>query len=703
MNSRSNAILLWIVLAASSFFAQEPVDQSDLLQNIYKKDVELIKARRTLQINYLRRNDRRSNAAVEYERARQAVASGERFIERAIGQVMRSVPQDQSVTVLRSQYAGPFRNNIKSVQIKQLKKVDGREIMIDSIGVENNLIKLQNLLPAAEQFDGRYVNAEVVCDGEYEIKTGLISRSKKAGEVTRFRLEKGDRNSAEISMSPNMEKCSAGVETKGGGRATFSFINEDKVLNEDLASMSRSFEVCGLPEYSGPDTARRFFLTDKLNSFSCPQTMENYKTLEDPIEGLQVKARALLGADLPPEMIERRDPYFPLDLSRAPKIDAIYVSYLVFRLDFYGAVLERLIRHHAERGAQIKIVVADVIALDKDRKALDDLQSDFPGNVSVKYSRVDGAAVSSLADWVNQFHRVIHMKKFITYSKSDPDASVAVIGGRNIHDGFVFKTAPNLTSFPRLVQYGEHKNADESFCRWTDFEMAIKDPSVVRTLIGQFHTVFDNDNNEELFRNYSINAKNGKVVGDEFFAVDKPLVRHFLSVPYRDGRELENYVAGLIDSAQKEIVLSTPYFNLTKKLTESFSNAVKRGVHIRLVTRISLEGDTAAWVLLEAVNKSAINRFYKKFEIYEFTSSADILHSKIILVDGKLSSIGSPNLNQRSFKHDIENVMLVYSPEFNQQMTKIIDGYMATSRKVDTRVKESFIPKIIVRIFKSFL
>lgn len=181
------------------------------------------------------------------------------------------------------------------------------------------------------------------------------------------------------------------------------------------------------------------------------------------------------------------------------------------------------------------------------------------------------------------------------------------------------------------------------------------------------------------------------------------MVRHFISVPYRDGQELENYVGGLIDSAQKEIVISTPYFNLTKKLSQSFANAIKRGVHIRLVTRISLEGDTAAWVLLEAVNKKAINKFYKQFEIYEFARPADVLHSKIILVDGKLSSIGSVNLNQRSFKHDIENVMLVYSPEFNQRMMKIMEGYISTSRKVDAPVKESIIPRIIVHIFRSVL
>lgn len=703
MNSVFPAILFMIALFAPTVLGQVTPDQNELLQKMYKKDIEMVRARRALQIHELRRNVQNSKEALESRKIAQVLEDGERFIDQAFQQIMDLEPHDQSLTILKSEYEGNFRNNIRSVQIKELSKMDGREVMIDSIGVETNFIRLKNLLAGGEQFEGRYITARVVCDGEYRIKTGLIFRSKKADQVTEFRLEKGDKKFAELAMSPAKEECSVSVENRTGERATFRFVNEDQVLNDDLRSMSRSFEVCGLPEYSGSDTTKRFFLTDTLNSFSCPQKMENFRTLEEPLDGLQEKARALLGVELPAEMIEKRNPYFPLDFSRAPKLDAIYISYLVFRLDYYGAVIERLIRYHAGRGTQIRIVVADVVTLDKDRKSLDELQFDFPKNVSVKYARMDGAAIKSFPDWVNQFHRAIHMKTFITYSKSDPESNMAVIGGRNIHDGFIFKTASNLASFPGLVQYGNGKDADESFCRWTDFELSIKDRSVVKTLIGQFHTVFDNDNDEQLFRNYSINRKNGKVVGDEFFKGDQPMVRHFISVPYRDGQELENYVGGLIDSAQKEIVISTPYFNLTKKLSQSFANAIKRGVHIRLVTRISLEGDTAAWVLLEAVNKKAINKFYKQFEIYEFARPADVLHSKIILVDGKLSSIGSVNLNQRSFKHDIENVMLVYSPEFNQRMMKIMEGYISTSRKVDAPVKESIIPRIIVHIFRSVL
>lgn len=697
------AIVSVIALLAPTVPGQAKLDQSELLQKMYSTDFEMVRARRTLQVHGIRRYGPNTKESLELNRAAQVIASGERSLDQAFRQLMDLGTTDQSLTVLKSQYEGNFRNSIRSVQIKELSKMNGREIMIDSIGVETNIIRLKNLLAVDEQFQGRYINVKAVCDGDYRIKTGIIFRSKKADQVTDFRLEKGENRFAELAMSPAKTKCSVSVESRTGRTATFRFVNEDQILNDDLRSMSSAFEVCGLPDYSGSDTTKRFFLTETLSSFSCPQELGNFRTLEDPIDGLQEKARALLGVELPQEMIEKRDPYFPLDFSRAPKLDAIYISYLVFRLDYYGAVLERLIRYHAEHGTQIRIVVADVVTLEKDRKSLDELQFDFPGNVSVKYARVDGAAIKSFPDWVNQFHRAIHMKIFVTYSVSDPASNMAVIGGRNIHDGFVFKTASNLASFPGLVQYGNGKDSDETFCRWTDFELAIKDRSVVKTLISQFHTVFDNDNNEQLFRNYSINRKNGKVVGDEFFNGDKPMVRHFISVPYRDGQELESYVGGLIDSAQKEVVISTPYFNLTEKLAKSFADAVKRGVQIRLVTRIKLKGDTAAWKLLEAVNKKAINRFYKQFEIYEFTSPSDVLHSKIILVDGKLSSIGSVNLNQRSFKHDIENVMLVYSPEFNQRMMKIMDGYIKTSRKVDARVKESLIPKIIVHIFRSIL
>jgi phosphatidylserine/phosphatidylglycerophosphate/cardiolipin synthase-like enzyme len=154
----------------------------------------------------------------------------------------------------------------------------------------------------------------------------------------------------------------------------------------------------------------------------------------------------------------------------------------------------------------------------------------------------------------------------------------------------------------------------------------------------------------------------------------------------------------MVDSAQKTIRLSTPYFRPTKLIGEALERAVKRGVDVSLITRIDLSGDTAA-IILGEVNKAGINQFLNKIKIYEYTEPNVILHSKLCLIDGKYSFIGSVNLNKRSFVHDTENGIMIYDQDFNQRMNSIMDTYKITSREVTEKQKIALWKRAVIGIF----
>ncbi len=84
---------------------------------------------------------------------------------------------------------------------------------------------------------------------------------------------------------------------------------------------------------------------------------------------------------------------------------------------------------------------------------------------------------------------------------------------------------------------------------------------------------------------------------DYYSKYEEPLIRHYISVPFKDNRGLESLVVELLDSAQHTIKLSTPYFNLTKSIMKAFGRAISRGVKLSLLTRLDLEGDTADIIL----------------------------------------------------------------------------------------------------------
>ena len=92
-------------------------------------------------------------------------------------------------------------------------------------------------------------------------------------------------------------------------------------------------------------------------------------------------------------------------------------------------------------------------------------------------------------------------------------------------------------------------------------------------------------------------------------------------------------------------------------------------------------------------------QFLNKIKVFEYTEPAVILHSKIVLIDGKYSFIGSVNLNKRSFVHDTENGIMIYDQAFNQKMNSIMDTYKLTSREVTEKQKIALWKKAIIGIF----
>jgi phosphatidylserine/phosphatidylglycerophosphate/cardiolipin synthase-like enzyme len=161
--------------------------------------------------------------------------------------------------------------------------------------------------------------------------------------------------------------------------------------------------------------------------------------------------------------------------------------------------------------------------------------------------------------------------------------------------------------------------------------------------------------------------------------------RHFISVPYEDDHALEDYFVELIDAAQHHVQIVNPYLNLTPKLAQAFDRALARGVRIDTVGRIDLKGDIGG-KFLTAINKLFVEKYGDRINIREFKAPDVVLHSKIMMIDERLVTISSVNLNNRSFFHDSENGMTVLDPACYRRMKAIYDDYVAHSNPVDTKV-----------------
>ena len=149
-----------------------------------------------------------------------------------------------------------------------------------------------------------------------------------------------------------------------------------------------------------------------------------------------------------------------------------------------------------------------------------------------------------------------------------------------------------------------------------------------------------------------------------------------------------------IDAAQREVLLTNAYFVPDPQLRAALKAAVARGVEVKLV----LPAHTDSALVFHAGRSyydellSAGVRLFERRDV--------VLHAKTALIDGVWSTVGSTNLDWRSFLHNQELNAVVLGAEFGQRMRASFDADLAQSdevalsqwqrRTLDLRVKEMF-------------
>jgi cardiolipin synthase len=557
--------------------------------------------------------------------------------------------------------------------------------------VKNYSLELKSALPT--------LKASLHCDAPASVRTNapLGLGGGRSGTDLRFDLYNTTENGKKyfLDLNPAMSECTLileNPETRERGGIAFKNISKHFAF---LPALESYRETCVLPKASG-DKLEQLFVSPDYTSMTCPQTVDGIKTLEAPEDGFNAKVAALLGQPVSHDFIQKADPFAPLDFSRAPKLDAVFVASLVYRSDFYGNVMARLLKYHADRGTLVYILVSDILQSKKDHLLLDTLAREN-GNIKVQNYRYNAPSKNPLSfDQINQLHRDFHIKIVATYSAAEPKNNVIITGGRNIHDGFLFLTKPDLSKYPQLTQWG----TDENFVHWNDFEMQIQSPSFAKKIFAHLLTVWHMDGVSQDWDSINKNITDAAALSGSYLQDGKQIkIRHVISAPFKDDHALERLYVQMIDASMKTIKLSSPYLRPTDKISEALDRAIQRGVKVTIQTRIDLAGDTLDWLYTE-MNKESINHFKDKVQLYEWTENS-ILHSKLLMIDGEYGLIGSVNVSRRSFVHDIESVFMIHGEDFIQHMEKIFDGYTAASRRVTEKQKRKAFPSALLKLLEN--
>jgi cardiolipin synthase len=133
---------------------------------------------------------------------------------------------------------------------------------------------------------------------------------------------------------------------------------------------------------------------------------------------------------------------------------------------------------------------------------------------------------------------------------------------------------------------------------------------------------------------------------------------------------IQDVILTAIYGAERELVLTTPYFIPDDAMIKALQSAAKRGVAVTLV--VPRRGDSRVVKLAGEAYFEELMEVGIRIARFE----GGLLHTKAITVDGEVAMFGSVNLDMRSFYLNFEISLLVYSPDFAGRVRALQDRYL---------------------------
>jgi cardiolipin synthase len=123
--------------------------------------------------------------------------------------------------------------------------------------------------------------------------------------------------------------------------------------------------------------------------------------------------------------------------------------------------------------------------------------------------------------------------------------------------------------------------------------------------------------------------------------------------------------------------IASPYFVPDEQFITALELAALRGVEVRILIPDKADGalvNLSGWAYVERLGKVGV-RFYRH--------TKDFMHQKVTLVDADLATVGSANLDNRSFRLNFEMTMEVRDRAFAAEVAAMLENDFADARLVD--------------------
>jgi cardiolipin synthase len=233
------------------------------------------------------------------------------------------------------------------------------------------------------------------------------------------------------------------------------------------------------------------------------------------------------------------------------------------------------------------------------------------------------------------------------------DGKIAFTGGVNISEAY-----SNGSLF-------RSKSRKTGVVGWRDTHLKIQGPAVA-TLQAVF------------LKTWNAHAAELVSSAENFPALpDAGLKRVRVVASEPDGKqEVRTAYTEAIQGAKKRIYLTCAYFVPDSAMLSVLLQAVRRGVEVRIVLPGVQEGG-----LVFFAGQSFFEQMLEG-GIHIHQMQVAVLHAKTAVVDGKWSTVGSTNMDTRSFLHNSEINVMVIDDAFGASMEAAFSEDLQDSREV---------------------
>lgn len=154
------------------------------------------------------------------------------------------------------------------------------------------------------------------------------------------------------------------------------------------------------------------------------------------------------------------------------------------------------------------------------------------------------------------------------------------------------------------------------------------------------------------------------------------VVQAFETGPTARHNAMSDMFVASMYAAQKELLISTPYFVPDEAMLRALCAAPRRGVKTSLI--VPARNDS--WLVGNACRSCYAELLGSGVALYEYPLG--ILHAKTLTVDGELAIVGSANMDRRSLELNYENNLLICDAPTTQSIRARQLSYLSVSQLV---------------------